>query len=81
MINFRLAKSDLPGPVFVKTFRGGMTFVLNRGIFLPEQATSLTAAAGIALNTVAHFQMWDGEIVEIGPPVEEPSVLHRVRQR
>lgn len=81
MITFRLANSDLPGPVFVKTFRGGMTFVLNRGIFLPEQAASLTEAAGIALDTVAHFQMWDGEIVEIGPPVEEPSVLHRVHQR
>ncbi|WP_406420861.1 hypothetical protein [Streptomyces sp. NBC_00842] len=81
MINFRLAESDLPGLAFAKVYRGGITYVLNRGMFLPEQAAALTVAAGIALETVAHFQIWNGEIVELGPSIEEPSALHGVRQR
>ncbi|MFC9247793.1 hypothetical protein ACFT7S_28405 [Streptomyces sp. NPDC057136] len=81
MITFRLAESDLPGPAYVKVYRGGMTYVLNRGMFLPEQAAALTAASQLALKTVAHFQMWNGEIVELGLPVDEPSLLHQVRQR
>lgn len=81
VINFRLAESDLPGPAYVKAYRGGMTFVLSRGIFLPEQAASLTAASRQVFELVPHFQMWNGEIVELGLPVEEPSLLHQVRQR
>ncbi|MFJ9889846.1 hypothetical protein ACIQRW_28880 [Streptomyces sp. NPDC091287] len=82
MINFRLAESDLPGPTYVKVYRGGMTYVLNRGMFLPEQAKALTAASALSLQTVATFQMWNGEIVELGTDIAEPSVLGRVvRQR
>ncbi|MFE3383491.1 hypothetical protein [Streptomyces anulatus] len=82
VINFRLAESDLPGPAYVKAYRGGMTYVLNRGIFLPEQAKALTEASRVTLQTVATFQMWHGEIVELGTDVIEPSVLeHVARQR
>ncbi|MFE4330133.1 MULTISPECIES: hypothetical protein [Streptomyces] len=81
MIKFRLAESDIPGPAFIKVHRGGMTYVLNRGLFLPEQAMALTAASTTALESVAMFQMWNGEIVELGPHLEEPSALRGVRQR
>ncbi|MFS0694331.1 hypothetical protein [Streptomyces nitrosporeus] len=80
MINFRLAESDIPGPVYVKAYRGGMTYVLNRGLFLPEQAAALTEGTRMALHQVPHFQMWNGEIVELGA-VEEPSMLHALPRR
>jgi hypothetical protein len=79
VITFRLAESDLPGPAYTKVYRGGMTFVLNRGIFLPEQAAALNAGSREALAAVPHFQMWNGEIVELGDLLDEPSLLHHVR--
>lgn len=81
MITFRLSENRLPGPAFTKTYRGGLTYVLDRGLFLPEQASALTAVSRTVLNQVALYQMWQGEFVDLGDEVEEPSLLHGVSLR
>ncbi|MFF7365849.1 hypothetical protein [Streptomyces sp. NPDC008125] len=81
MITFRLAESDIPGTGFIKSHRGGMTYVLNRGIFLPEHAAALTAATSSALEAVPLFQLWNGEIVDLSTVDDaEPTALFGMQQ-
>lgn len=74
MITFRLANSDLPGPGYAKEYRGGVEYVLDRGLFLPQEVAALNTLTQRVFVNGSWFQLWKGEVVRLTGT--EPRVLH-----
>jgi hypothetical protein len=81
VIHFELSATDLPGPGYAQEVRGGATFVLSRGLFLPDEVAVLNSLASGVIRPRTWFQLWQGETVPLGlGPVPVPP-LDRVPSR
>ncbi|MFJ4434566.1 hypothetical protein [Streptomyces sp. NPDC088923] len=81
MIEYQLSATDLPVPGYATETRGGVRFVLNRGLFLPDEVAALNTLAAGVIRPRTWFQLWQGETVPLGlGPVPVPP-LDRVPTR
>lgn len=82
MLSVRYVLKDLSevAPVVVKEGRGSVVYELHRGLFVPEHAAALNAAAELVVAGGQWFQLWRGDVVSLfSPDLEEgPSArVHR----
>lgn len=73
MLSVRFEYDDLnlcteEEPVYAVERRGGITYKLYRGFFLPEGVAGLNSAACGVLSGGQWFQLWGGEIISINSP-------------
>ncbi|WP_055527729.1 hypothetical protein [Streptomyces graminilatus] len=61
----------------VKAHRGGAVFILNEGTYSEEQVAALNCGTSAWLEIADVWQLWNGEIVDLGEDVPEPRLKTR----